>query len=674
MRQPHSQDTAEMRLLIRDLLLDKAVYEGIGMEVFRQRGIWPETLVQRIHQRSIEAGLDEIEDCFVLGLIPEPMNRDYMEALNARYADMARSGDLSGLQNLCEPIVRSGEITLQYNPSLLLEVLDNGHIELYQYMLELVDRTRDLSMELLDSQLSVMDITFDPFHVAIRLGQKDLVKALVGQGEFFEGRITWPDSTQILTPLSSAVFWRQADIVRLLLHSGPVYRSGYPQAVSLALSAEMDDMLQVLTSYDLVSVPSSLPTVSVSSPTGLSPAIASTPEAPTLVSEESSPIISGIANSFAGLDIEMPIAPTQSPPWEAIDPVLLQYPPAQGQANVPAMIPTHDNPPSAPPPVEPPMPVPENPSPSTTPEDHHPYVRQRPLHKARRKLGQGFIQRLGVLRTKMGQACAEDAAIQPLAHHFRSLEAIWEGGIEVFRNITRNKVPSGLVQVLHCLMVADALSSHANPDQDLKTQFTNDLGRWRAIFQEPDRNLYDIVAGHLWGYNTDSDPHIPTCSCDQVYQFQELIQNLVSLDRIDDQLHRASKLSGVGLRHIQRGIAQRARGVSPYFNQTRAALRQNQDFPSISHVLGQLTKDTDSGDTGDVDIGDFIHLEAIQEEDARQRRHEVPLAAHKPWKDISSMLVLLLASVAFSIILAVISGTYLPNPNKPCSPSLIMQS
>lgn len=77
----------------------------------------------------------------------------------------------------------------------------------------------------------------------------------------------------------------------------------------------------------------------------------------------------------------------------------------------------------------------------------------------------------------------------------------------------------------------------------------------------------------------------------------------------------------------------------------------------IQHVLGRLTRDTDSGDEGDIDLNEFLYLEAIQEEDsARDRRRVHAPTSNNTWKDISPMVVLLLASVAFSIVLAMIPG------------------
>lgn len=471
-RRPHDAATAEMRLLVNDLLLERALYEGIGMEGFRQRRVLCMTHLQDIHLRNLDIGLDEIEDCFSLGLIPDEINEDYMNALNARYAEFARSGDYDGLHNLCEPIVRSGEIELQYNPSLLLEVLDRGHMDIYLYMLELVDRTRDNSMEFLDPNFS--DVTLDPFYVAIRLGQHEAVHSFARDGACFEGRVyddTQPSDGHIFTPLLAAVFWNQPDIVRILLTSGPVYFSGYQQALALALAGSLEDILQIFTENQhqstlgsaMDALSPSRPQLQSWEPSGSQ----NTPQRKQVHDDfGTGRSISAITNSLSSL-ASQDVSQIEPSSFDIIDPQWLSSPGISWPA------PSDGLPPEQPPQSQPqPEPQPtdsqlghesqdilhDSAQPTESP---HPFVRQRPAHQARRKLGRELVLKLDSRCVKLRELCqkhSESATYTALLGHFSSMENVWECGIEVFRHITRNKAPTSLVEILQCLVVADTLS------------------------------------------------------------------------------------------------------------------------------------------------------------------------------------------------------------------------
>ncbi|KEY68172.1 hypothetical protein S7711_07261 [Stachybotrys chartarum IBT 7711] len=662
---PHSSATAELKLLVDDLLPEKALFDGIGMEAFRQRGVLSLLHLQDIHQRNLHMGLDEIENCFFLGLIPDEINDEYMQALNTRYAEFARSGDLTGLQDLCEPIVRSGEIELQYNPSLLLEVIENGCVELYQYMLELVDRTRDNTVQLSDCQRSLADITFDPFHVAIRLGQVELVRSFVNNAAIFEGRIhdsATPSNNHIFTPLSSAVFWRQPQIVQLLLHSGPTYSSGYLQAVSLALSGNFVEILDILSHYEQHAAPNAASPMSSQSSLAYEPSDSYLCPNPVgsmgwmSLSHQVNAV--DINNCVAGM-ISNPIAESIH---QVVDPRALHCPSVQQNfdfrtAGLDAGSPfTRD--------VLPSTDIMRGPEPAhRLSQEHLPFMRQSVAHQTARLLGQDFVQRLDLLRNKILELHSQSTAAvsySRLLQNFNSVENIWEGGIEVFRRITRNEAPAGLVGVLQCLLIADALAFRASSShEDVYKQFTDDLGRWRTVLTNFDeQRIFDTVVGHVWEVDSAYNLGTPQSGADQIYRCQEFIQNLVSVDQLDPRLQRKVRSLGTHLRTIQQRIGQRALANDSIRHTTRSRRRDSGVHRPIQHVLGRLTRDTDSGDEGDIDLNEFLYLEAIQEEDSardRKRAH-VPIS-NNTWKDISPMVVLLLASVAFSIVLAMIPAS-----------------
>ena len=485
---PHEETTAELSLLVNDLFLERGLYDGIGMEGFRQRRVLCMSHLQDIHQRSLDIGLDEIEDCFPLGLIPDEINEEYLQALNIKFSELASSGDHDGLQNLCEPIVRSGEIEIQYNPALLLEVLNNGQLDAYLYMLDLVDRTRDNTMQFQDPLFS--DVTFDPFHVSIRLGQVDTVRAFVKDNTWFEGKVSETQGgsadNHVFTPLSAAAYWRQPDVLRILLESGPFYLSGYEQAMTLALAGGFEDVLEVFSNHQ-----NQPPSVIAGS--FLSPPHPKTPEANLpFYSSATSPgssamnqieytttgSISALTNGLASCgsettvsfdvygrlnSIDPPVVPTVDdletlPMWDvSTDALDLELPLSEPWELLSQTMPDFQQPQQQP--------------------NQHPFLKQRNSHNIRRKYGQGLVQRLDAQCKKLHDLCKsrpnQDAYIG-IMRYFSSMECIWEAGIEVFRQITRNRVPSSLVEVLHCLLVADSLCFKvAGASDDLSNQYAS---------------------------------------------------------------------------------------------------------------------------------------------------------------------------------------------------------
>lgn len=465
---PQDEATDEARLLVSDLLPERALYEGIGFEAFRKRGVLCPVLVQDIHHKSVCMGLDEIEDCFSLGAVPDNGNEGHVQRFNAKFTSLAHSGDHLSLQDLCEPVVRSGEIEFQYNPGLLMELLDNGYVDSYLYILNLIDRTRPCLEEAWDPEFP--DITFDPMHVAIRLGHKDVVQSFITAGNVFEGRVYEDDQPvggHVFTPLFSAVFWGQKDIVSLLLQCGPIYSPGYQPAITLALSSGMQDIIQSFIENKALGSPGSF--LSSFPASWVAP---NAPSAPIYLGPTSSP---GILHEFAHSMPEVtgklsnlndPNAPRG--PWSGMPPDITHSGPS-----TPLF---HPGPPSflssASEYVDPCFTW--KPRSSDGQGILKEPVKETGSHKALREQSQKLVARLEQKLRRVSDFC-RDRPSQDFADfnssEFASAERVWASGTHGFRRIVRNRTPSTLVEVMQCLLLADALTyQFSSQSRRLQTQ------------------------------------------------------------------------------------------------------------------------------------------------------------------------------------------------------------
>ncbi|KAF7548243.1 hypothetical protein G7Z17_g7181 [Cylindrodendrum hubeiense] len=657
-RYPYDDVTSEMQLLVEDLLLERALYDGMNMDLLRQRKTLCVAHLQDIHAQNVGTGLNEIEDCFSLGLIPDNISEQYLEALNLRYADLARLGDYAELRSLCEPIVRSGEIELEYNPSLVLEVLHNGHMDVYQYMLDLVDRTKQTSVEIPDPQYS--DVTFDHLYVAISLGQIEAVQYFIGDHATFEGYVfdnPQASNDRIFTPLFAAAYWHQPDIARLLLQSGPIYYAGLPQATALAQQNGSIDVLQALMEHHEQSTPASFvhdifPQATSSqfqfsvSPQSLHYPVVSMGQSPARS-------VSGITNALSGLDGCVSFQPgsfTSTSTQRAM---------AQP---VPVITPDFSTPPIL---IEPGPP--EDYSQASDLTDMFAQFNQIPFtsirhtssHKTRQQLGRNFMSRLEERCKKLKSVCNNhptSRAYVQVAKYFDAAQDIWKSGIDCFREITRNKAPSSLVEVLRVLLVADALGCQIPyASDDLALEFTNDLGRWRTLLQGSEKTMFDEIVCAVWNIDAVPTLDMPENDPDELYRFQELIQNLISLEDIK---HLKSRSSGSRLRAVQRQLKSRKRKLGLGQRTDRPPIQPVGSFQSIGSVLGRLTHDTDSFYEDEVDLGEFIDLDAfgVEPDDPKPTTSSDPMEPPVEWKDVHPIVVLVLASVAFSIALTAVSA------------------
>ncbi|RSL94818.1 hypothetical protein CEP52_012430 [Fusarium oligoseptatum] len=159
--EPYTDTSREMELLVNDLLLERALYDGLDLESLREQGILSSTHIHAIRERCVDLGLADLEICHRIGQSSEHQKEEYLKSQNYRIYQLAMEGNLGDLVAFCEPLLRSREIEVFFNSDLLWRLLDNGFFDIYQYLLDLIDRTRPTAVDVPDPDYP--DITYDPF-------------------------------------------------------------------------------------------------------------------------------------------------------------------------------------------------------------------------------------------------------------------------------------------------------------------------------------------------------------------------------------------------------------------------------------------------------------------------------------------------------------------------------
>ncbi|KAK1975549.1 hypothetical protein LZ30DRAFT_349864 [Colletotrichum cereale] len=610
---PSHSATVELRLLVRDLLLDRALYAGIGTETYRSNGHLSLGQLHDMHQRSVDAGLDDLDACFALGLLPDLMDDAYLEALASKFTELALAGDMTALYNLCEPVVRSGEVEWEMNADLLLELLDRGQLDTYRYVLDLASRTRDRS----SSQTApfLRNITHDPLHVAIRLGHVQQVDSLLQQGTSFLG-VHHSDLTEgsavhvVLTPLSAAVYWRQPRIVRAIL-SKNMFADGMMEAVAMAVSDGDNEIMQILFSFGLMDV-------------------------------SGTPMSDNPFEPFAELSLlnqvgagEIPLAsPAAETAGHFED---HQLPPHSGRAGTSAGAQrTHHQ---------------ERGRAAETPKQP---VRRRPSRHHRRILGQTLVLHVRALCYQLRGVCvrSEHVEVRDLASKYTFADSVWGRGLKAFRGLMQDSPPSTLPEVVDSLVVANAiylaLFTH---DDTISTQFVNDLDRWRSVLPAPLQGFFDDIALRMWAY-TPSGAAASEPDPDNLSHFQDLVQSLVTLEKRKETVPSRMFRAGSSLAAYQRAFEDQ---------DTNPEISQGQAIPGRSQSC-QSSYGSSSTQRDDLAWAEFLHME--QFEDTASGQTGPSLAGTAGWDDVLPATVLLLVSVAFSIVLALILHLH-SRPGKP---------
>jgi hypothetical protein len=313
-----------------------------------------------------------------------------------------------------------------------MKLLQQERFDIYWYLLDLVSRTREAQGE--PSAIDLPDITCDPLHVAIRVGHLQTVESLMSEGLSFEGYIV-DDSVHdaqyhVFTPLSAAVFWRNAHIVQCVLASGLYSKRELETALTIALSRDDVEMMEILaTSGQLV--PEEELEDDISGPPQGPPPLANPPDFS----------MGGLSPDYLG-SFQEKTSFTSFTSSSASDRILNNASAHTSFTTIGSATGDHAT------------------KHRERPSFKIPAQKRRCAHAQRQKLGRILIASLNSLcrRVRETMAPAEEGSIQAqVASHFSSFGRVWDGGLAMFRQVMNNHPPRGLVEVLDCVVVASAM-------------------------------------------------------------------------------------------------------------------------------------------------------------------------------------------------------------------------
>jgi len=221
-------------MILNGILFNMDIYAGVGLEIYKDSA--SQAFLTRIRQIAVDRGLDDLSQCFALGMLPEIIDDSYLTKLDAEIRTRALSGTLASLRELCGPIIASQRITLGISPSLLKELLLRRRYASFHYYLI---STRTSIRQTTSFPGGVDDISYNPLYVSIRLGFPDAVRRFMNSDFSFRGRdyehqgfrkLLCPirgcthyqrpvPDLPILTPLTAAAHWGRPDILRILLEN-----------------------------------------------------------------------------------------------------------------------------------------------------------------------------------------------------------------------------------------------------------------------------------------------------------------------------------------------------------------------------------------------------------------------------------------------------------------------
>ncbi|KAF4451863.1 hypothetical protein F53441_5182 [Fusarium austroafricanum] len=575
-KNPDHESTKELRLLMEDAVLERSLYSGFDINMWCRHNVLSSTLLRDIHLRNMDLGIMDIEECFSLGDITPGETNKYLADQHTRIEKLARKGNLGLLREYCEPLLRSRDIKIVFNATLLSQLLDKEFVQIYKYILELVERTRPVART--TPNLVHPDVTYHPLCVAIRLGHYRTVQTFVEtEHQNFEGYIEEApgDKDRIFDPLLAAVLWARSDIARLLIRNGAIYFSRLPQAYELAAQMELSDVLQAL-------VPLHKPaTLALGHMNDKYPAPKdhrlSSParQAPNRTSFLPSPpgsnsSISGISSGLHGPRIDLQSDNSSTINCETTTIRELQAPSSTAPVH---SVPPKDHsitnqipsPPSTP---RPNHEFSDNVSAEAPHNAHYPskLVDYTDSYQLRYDLGRGFQLRLRRLCRRIDKLCdqyPDSLDFEDIRKQCANPNTVVQPGLSFLRNIMRNRAPSTLIPLLQALLVADALICKVPGRlKEREKEFTNDLRRWKTLVlqQEGDLDLFDKVVCAAWKIDVvPSDSS--TVGEDSLQGFSNLVEGLVSHAAIKPP---APKPYGTRLRVVQRHF--KDYGKDPQFN------------------------------------------------------------------------------------------------------------
>lgn len=484
---PYGDTAKEMRLLVDDILLERSLYDGLDINLLRQQGIISTALLQDIHHRNMDIGIDDLEECFRLGQTPTQEANEFLGTQNAKIYRLAQTGRLDLVRGHCEPLLRSRGIRILFDPVLLTQILDKGYWDVYEYILDLVERTQPILKEL--SNADYVNITYNPLCVAIRLGHYYTVKLFVEYYNMtFMGYIedVAGGSDRVFSPLLAAVLWQQVDIIQLLLWSGPMYHTELLQANELAAEMGLPHVLQALgnlpavstSAYQGMSAKYPVPKAPRFHPTSLSPPNY-TPISPSPSGNVSiSGISSALSNSWTcsgvngDYDPVTPIPSIGSPGmlWQATSsPTVpeIYVSPKDLTLSDPVSSPQFDRPILHSVPIG----VPQQVSPVSLiqqPTGQSLFIDYTKTHRLRQNIGRASVARLQQRCWRIGTVCDEhgnSSGHEIIRDQCASPKTASRLGFNYMRSIMRNQLRPELIGILQALLVADALICQA-PDAE----------------------------------------------------------------------------------------------------------------------------------------------------------------------------------------------------------------
>ncbi|EEU42046.1 uncharacterized protein NECHADRAFT_50738, partial [Fusarium vanettenii 77-13-4] len=573
MWKPYSDTAKEMELLVNDLLLERALYDGLDLASLREQGILSSTHIHAIRERCIDHGLADLEICHRIGQSSEHQKEEYLKSQNYRIYQLAMEGNLCDLVAFCEPLLRSREIEVFFNSDLLRQLLDKDFFDIYQYLLDLIDRTRPTAVDVPDPDYS--DITYDPFYVAIRLGHYPTVQAMVIEETTFEGYIEDDLNAgvdRILTPLLAAVLWNRPDMIQMFRQS-PIYCGRMTQAVHLAAEVGLPTIIQTLSETPQMKAgygpmvnrypPKSLPERLFDLPQQDLSWINSSPVSLSPIGDASLSSISQAAYSW-GLEAQTP--------WESFASIAATDSPAMATTSVftpatysslPTPVEEVMNPLSA---FSPALPSPSGLCASTLVDPHSFGQIDKPLpicarprdvplfightksYTKRHKSGRASLVRLERRCQIVGSVCGNctnQHEFLEISNRCADTHSAWRLGLESLRKIMNNLAPCGLAETLASVLVADALVCQISQEEGLIFQFVADLWRWKIGLTQVEMALFDKIACAAWHIDTIPVSIASTCKP----AFGSLIRELVSYKNLEPT---RTVSRGIRLESIQR--------------------------------------------------------------------------------------------------------------------------
>ncbi|KAI8656780.1 C2H2-type domain-containing protein [Fusarium sp. Ph1] len=667
MWEPYNDTTKEMELLVNDLLLERALYDGLDLASLREEGILSSTHIHAIRERCIDLGLADLEICHRIGQSSEHQKEEYLKSQNYRIYQLAMEGNLGDLVAFCEPLLRSREIEVFFNSDLLRQLLDKDFFDIYQYLLDLIDRTRPTAVDVPDPDYP--DITYDPFCVAIRLGHYPTVQAMVVEETTFEGYIAddlEAGVDRVLTPLLAAVLWNRSDMIQMFKQS-PIYCGRMTQAVHLAAEVGLPTIMQTLSETPQMKAGYG-PMVNRYPPQSLSERLLELPQqdlswinsSPVPLSPIGDASLSSISYAAYSWGLEV------QPPWEGFASITAIDSPAMASVSVftpatysslPTPVEEVMNPLSAFSPVLPsptglcvstlasphsfgqmdkPLPI------SARPRDVPLFIGHTKSYRKRHKSGRASLVRLERRCQIVGSVCGNcinQHEYLEISSQCTDTHSAWKLGLESLRKIMNNLAPCGLAETLASLLVADALVCQISQEEGLISQFVADLWRWKSGLTQVEMALFDKIACAAWNIDTIpisiSNTHKPG--------FGNMIRELVSCKTLEPT---RSVSRGIRLESIQRQMKtherhpRRLKRIQE--NSTPQSVEDLQDDRPQSPELEGFWKTS-------IRIEDFFDAPAYHKDSI------LPESSDR--KPVHASVAILLESVAFTVFLAAASST-----------------